>query len=161
MVSPAVGQDTPLCSGELQLDMTNPATNYTIKCRLDGPQLAPGPLSKDSGGARRGDTTPSTQTCLPVSSPWSPPTVLHVNEAFLGHFSCSQPRSGIAFKGAAEARLDSMNCTGSTSDSLVKECAAPDMRARIYQYWRDDLPPYALERPIPILTPTLDPVSVL
>jgi len=71
---PPAGHDTPLCSARseapsmfsvknisynlrsppsaahLRLDVTNPATNYTTKCDLDGPQLAPGPAGKPSVG---------------------------------------------------------------------------------------------------------------
>jgi hypothetical protein len=35
---------------------------------------------------------------------------------------------------------------------LVEECTAPNLSISIYQYWRDDLPPNALENPIPTNT---------
>jgi hypothetical protein len=67
MMVPPAGHDTTLCSARseapsvfsiknikyqlrnpptiahFQLEATNPATNYTSRCNLDGPQLTPGP----------------------------------------------------------------------------------------------------------------------
>ncbi|KAI1188233.1 hypothetical protein F5B17DRAFT_429774 [Nemania serpens] len=40
---------------------------------------------------------------------------------------------------------------------LTEECVAADMRVSLYQYWRDGLPPSALESPIPIPFPFCDP----
>ncbi|KAI1644356.1 uncharacterized protein F4817DRAFT_318830 [Daldinia loculata] len=53
----------------------------------------------------------------------------------------------------AEAQLANMTCDTNSSDQYLEECTAPGTTLSIYQYWHDDLPPDALENPIPSGTP--------
>ncbi|KAI1423927.1 hypothetical protein F5Y12DRAFT_496621 [Xylaria sp. FL1777] len=174
--TPPAGHDTPLCSARseapsmfsvksigyslqnpptvahLQLDVTNPATNYTTVCRLDGPQLTPGAVSVDdmwtpcenrtvAPGEERYYTV-DTDVLFERNS-----KLLVINQTW--YCDDVNPEYPIAFKGTAETRLVNLNCTNSTSSQITEECTAPDLSVSIYQYWRDDLPPDALENPIP------------
>ncbi|KAI8635261.1 hypothetical protein F5Y19DRAFT_469131 [Xylariaceae sp. FL1651] len=182
MIPPA-GHDTPLCSARseapsmfsvrnikyqlrnpptiahFELDVTNPATNYTSTCNLSGPQLAPGPIGK--GSVTDMWTPCENRTVLPGEDKYytvdtdvlfdRQSKLLVINQTW--YCDDVNPEYPIAFKGTAEAKLVNLNCTNSTSSQMVEECTAPDMSISLYQYWRDDLPPYALENPIPTTTP--------
>ncbi|KAI0459457.1 hypothetical protein F5B21DRAFT_303025 [Xylaria acuta] len=182
MVPPA-GHDTPLCSARseapstfsikniryslqdppvlahFQLDVTNPATNYTTKCNLDGPQLAPGPLGKDSvedmwTPCENRAVAPGEERYYTVDTDVlfeRQSKLLVINQTW--YCDDVNPEYPIAFKGTAETRLVNLNCTSSVPSQLTEACAAPDMSLSIYQYWRDDLPPNALESPIPTTNP--------
>ncbi|KAJ2987918.1 hypothetical protein NUW58_g4245 [Xylaria curta] len=171
---PPFGHDTPLCSARseapsmfsiknikyslrdppttalFQLDVTNPATNYTTKCNLDGPQLAPGPPGKDSVAdmwtpCENRTVAPGEERYYTVDT-----DVLFERKSRLLVIN----QTWIAFKGTAQARLVNLRCTNSTSSRTTEDCTAPDMSLAIYQYWRDDLPPDALENPIPTVSST-------
>ncbi|TGJ85275.1 hypothetical protein E0Z10_g3480 [Xylaria hypoxylon] len=157
---PPAGHDTPLCSARsegpsmfsikniayslrnppidahLQLEVTNPATNYTTRCNLDGPQLTPGSTGKGS-----------------VDDMWTPcenRTVVPGEERYY------TVDTDVLFDRNSKLLVinqtwycDDVNPEYPTSGQMVEQCTAPDSSVSIYQYWRDDLPPDALENPIP------------
>ncbi|KAI8959228.1 hypothetical protein F5Y11DRAFT_362069 [Daldinia sp. FL1419] len=179
---PPAGHDTPLCSatseapntfsvrnikyalrnpplvGRLQLDVTNRATNVTTHCDIAGPQLTPGSF-------RPGDPDEFWTSC-DEEPPEGSERFYTVNTDVLFDREASRlvinqtwycddvtPEYPIAFKGTADTKLANLTCNANPSDQYLEECTAPSTTLSIYQYWRDDLPPDALENPIPSGTP--------
>ncbi|KAL7629707.1 hypothetical protein AAE478_001230 [Parahypoxylon ruwenzoriense] len=150
----------PPLVGRLQLDVTNRATNVTTRCDIAGPQLTPGHYGEDNtedlwtscdnrpetpeGGERY--YTIDTDVLFDRDS-----TQLVINQTWY----CDEvnPEYPIAFKGTAETMLGNLTCVTSPPDQFLEECTASTITLPIYQYWRDDLPPDALEKPIPPGTP--------
>ncbi|KAI5861622.1 hypothetical protein GGS23DRAFT_598399 [Durotheca rogersii] len=52
--------------------------------------------------------------------------------------------SSIAFKGIVEATLANLAC----STNIPRKALASNITLSVYQYWRKDLPPDALNKPI-------------
>ncbi|KAI1356459.1 hypothetical protein F5Y01DRAFT_78198 [Xylaria sp. FL0043] len=156
----AYSMQNPPTTAHLRLDVTNLATNYTTICNLEGPQLIPG-LDPDSVPVENLWTPCENRTVVPGEARYYTvdtdvlfernSKLLIVNQTW--YCDDVNPAYPIAFKGTAKTRLVTLNCTNSTSSQMTEECTAPDMSVSIYQYWRDDLPPNALENPIPTTSP--------
>ncbi|KAI1478795.1 hypothetical protein F4774DRAFT_410499 [Daldinia eschscholtzii] len=146
----------PPLVGRLQLDVTNRATNVTTHCDIAGPQLTPGPFrpgnpdelwtscdgeDEPPEGEERYYTV-DTDVLFDRKS-----TRLVINQTW--YCDDVTPEYPIAFKGTAETQLANITCDTNSSDQFLEECTAPNTILSIYQYWRDDLPPDALLKPIP------------
>ncbi|KAI5923665.1 hypothetical protein F4810DRAFT_710407 [Camillea tinctor] len=65
---------------------------------------------------------------------------------------CEEPRLQLymtPFEGTAETRLEDLRCVTPDADQYLEECNAADTMLSIDQYTSEELPPYALDNPIP------------